>query len=449
MQNHIDIKVHNIKSLEIKLEYTPEGTPDTSDYNIDFFIFFPSDMGIDYSTYEKKQFYQDLKRNIRLKTPDFYLNNYYKKLKHFDDTCPLSSGSDNCEYMYKKFVCGYRSMLRNHASSINNDTPNEEIDILLESVSKTRKIFRRLRTNHGEKDEMFMLGDEFTSIVTNVYLVRLYDRLSIAHRDRILNVIREELQYRTQNYPKSTPGDEEKNEALINRYEWLKAYFYTVLHLQAKRKKADKTSTNILYAVSAGISMIFATVIAFWAQQKYGNFTLPFFVALVIGYMFKDRIKEGFRDMLRKKFSSLIYDFETQIYESSKKYAMGKTYERGKFITTKDLPTDIKDGYDPNDRIIQFTKKVHIDHKKITTLLDPEINGITDIMRYNISSVISGLEEPLSLVYSVTGSGLEKEYVERTYNMNLVLRVSAKEKTGMIRGVLTVTAKGIKRFKEI
>ena len=37
--------------------------------------------------------------------------------------------------------------------------------------------------------------------------------------------------------------------------------------------------------------MIFATGIAFAFQQKYGNFTIPLFVALVISYMLKDRIK--------------------------------------------------------------------------------------------------------------------------------------------------------------
>lgn len=449
MQNHINIRIHNRKSLEIKLEYTPEGAPDTSDYNIDLLLFFPSDMDVNEATYEQKHFWQDMTRNIRLKTPDFYLNNYYKKLKHFDETCPLRNEPANCEYLYKKYVCGYRAMLRNHTLRIDDKTPQAEIDVLLDHVGRTRKIFRKLMTDHGADDKMFLLGDEFTSIVTNVYLVRLYDRLTIGEKGKILSVIREELEYRKEHYPQSTAGDQTRNEELIVRYEWLKNYFYTVLHLKAKRKKADRTSTNVLYAVAAGVSMIFATVITFWSQQRYGNFTLPFFAALVIGYMFKDRIKDGVRDFLRKTFSQLIYDFETVIYESRKQYAMGKTFERAKFITLKDIPEYARNGYDPNDSILYFNKKVRIEHKKITTLLDPEINGVTDIMRFNINRIISGLEEPLSLVYSVTANGMEKEYVERTYNINVLLRVSAKEKTGMIRGILTVSAKGIKRFKEI
>lgn len=446
MRNNVNIRVHNSKAIEMKLEYVPAGAPDRSDYQIDLFLFFPGNMGINETTYEKKHFYQDLTRNIRLKTPDFYLNNYYKRLKHFDDTCRVAMHSPNCEYMYKKFVCGYRAMLRNHTANITDESTEEDIGLLLEHVEKNRNIFRKLRKKHEDSD-MFVLGDEFTSVVSNVYLVRLYDRLSSAHKEMILDTIREELHYRREHYPQSTAGDDEQNEKLINRYEWLKSYFYSILHLQAKRKKADTATTGLLYAVAAGLSMVFATVIAFWAQQKYGNFTVPFFAALVLGYMFKDRIKEGARAYLRKKFSARIYDFETLIYESSNRHAMGKTYEKAAFINVKDLPAYAANGYDPSDNIIRFSKTVRINHKKIKDVMDNEIDGVTDIMRLNVRRFISGLEEPLTLVYSVSDTNLEKKYVEKTYDMNVILRVAGKNGEAVIRGVLTVSARGIKRFR--
>ncbi len=448
MQNRINVRAHNKKALEIKLEYVPEGAPDRSDYNIDFFLFFPQDMEIDHTTYEKKHFYQDLSRNIRLKTPDFYLNNYYKRLKNFDETCDRKENKHTCEYMYKKFVCGYRAMLRNHTAGLNNDSKKEEIELLLEHVRKTRNIFRKIKNMYAD-NEMVVMGDEFTSVVTNIYLVRLYDRLSATFKDDILETIKYELKYRKEFYPHATAGDDEQNEKLLKRYYQLKEYFYSVLHLKAKRKKADRTTNNILYAVAAGISMIFATVLAFWAQQRYGNFTVPFFVALVIGYMFKDRIKEGFRDSLKRRFNSLIYDFETLIYESTKKHAMGKTYEKAIFIAPEDLPEYARNGYDDNDRIIRFTKKVRIYHKKINTLMDNEINGVTDLMMFKLNRIISGLEEPLSLVYSVSGEGPEKKFVEKVYDMNVIVRISAKDKTEMTHGILTVSARGIKRFRII
>lgn len=445
--NHINIRMHNRKSLEIKLEYVPDSMSEKSDYNIDFFLFFPEDMEIDYTNYDKKHFYQDLTRKIRLKTPDFVLNNYYKKLKHFDESC--ENNENSCEYLYKKFICGYRAMLRNHTEKINDNSKVEEYELILEHITKTRNIFRKLVGKKDRKEIMFVLGDEFTSVVTNIYLVRLYDRLTAENREILLRVIKDELKYRQENYPHATAGDDEQNERLLNRYYHLKDYFYSVLHLKARRKKADRTTTSILYAVAAGLSMVFATLIAFWAQKKYGNFTMPFFAALVIGYMFKDRLKEGFKSLLKKLFAPAIYDFETQIFESKNLYAMGKTYERAAFITPKDLPSYAMNGYDQTDRIIHFNKKVKIFHKKINTHLDNEIRGVTDLMMFKVGRIISGLEEPLSLVYSVAGGTLEKKYVEKVYDMNVIVRVSAKDRTETVRGIMTISARGIKRFRII
>ena len=38
--------------------------------------------------------------------------------------------------------------------------------------------------------------------------------------------------------------------------------------------------------------MVFATVVAFAFQRRFGNFSGPLFVALVVSYMLKARIKE-------------------------------------------------------------------------------------------------------------------------------------------------------------
>ena len=59
--------------------------------------------------------------------------------------------------------------------------------------------------------------------------------------------------------------------------------------------------------------MIFSTGIAFYYQQIYGNFTLPFFIALVVGYMFKDRIKSSIGQLFISKASSFFYDYKIKI----------------------------------------------------------------------------------------------------------------------------------------
>jgi len=443
MAKHINVRVHNKKTLELKLEYIPKGQPDKSDYIIDLYLSLPENMGINENSYEKKYFYHDLFRSIRLKSPDYMLNHYYERLKHFDESCSEGVHDWQCVYAFKKFITGYRSMLRNSAAALGKTSIQADIDYLLENVHKNRNIFRKLHRKFRDENEMFALADEFTSIVTNMYLVRLYERTG--DNKALMDTIKGEIKYRKKHFPQSVPGNDERNSTLIDRYDYLKGYFYNVLSLRAKRKVGDKAMKSILYATAAGISMIVATVIAFWAQQKYGNFTLPFFVALVVGYMFKDRIKDGFKSILEKIAAPVIYDYVTLIYESRGKHAMGKTWERADFINNSHIPAELSSTL--NRKVIHFNKKVHIENAKIKELLDPEIHGITDLMRLNIKRFTSGLEEPLQLMYSVREGELEKTMAEKTYRIEMFLRVSATGNAEELKGELTLTSKGIKNFR--
>ncbi len=88
------------------------------------------------------------------------------------------------------------------------------------------------------------------------------------------------------------PGKEKDNEAIVFKRGVLKKYISSFLFLDTNWKPEGKILEQLLIGFAAGLSMVFATLIAFYAQEKYGNLTLPFFSFLVVGYIFKDRIKE-------------------------------------------------------------------------------------------------------------------------------------------------------------
>jgi hypothetical protein len=63
--------------------------------------------------------------------------------------------------------------------------------------------------------------------------------------------------------------------------------------------------------------MIFATVIAFFTQKSYGNLSFPFFIALVVSYMLKDRIKEILRIYFSGKLGRILYNYKTYLRTKS------------------------------------------------------------------------------------------------------------------------------------
>ena len=85
-------------------------------------------------------------------------------------------------------------------------------------------------------------------------------------------------------------GDE--NETYAFRASVIKKYVSEVLHLTIDAQHEGKGIEQVLLAFAAGISMVFATEVAFYFRSVYGSFTFPAFVALTVGYMFKDRIKQ-------------------------------------------------------------------------------------------------------------------------------------------------------------
>ena len=90
----------------------------------------------------------------------------------------------------------------------------------------------------------------------------------------------------------------------LYRASVLKKYAASVLFLQVDVKPDGQSWTHLAQSIAAGIAMIFATGIAFLFQARYGNFTFPLFIALVLGYMFKDRIKEIGRDLFSQRLRS-------------------------------------------------------------------------------------------------------------------------------------------------
>ena len=82
--------------------------------------------------------------------------------------------------------------------------------------------------------------------------------------------------------------------------------------------------------------MVFATVVAFYSQAKYGTLTFPVFVALVVGYMFKDHIKEVGRSLFAK-CAPYLYDQRTVLYTPDGSHEIGHFREKMIFMNQCDL----------------------------------------------------------------------------------------------------------------
>ncbi|OUC09364.1 hypothetical protein RY27_03310, partial [Litorilinea aerophila] len=213
----------------------------------------------------------------------------------------------------------------------------------------------------------------------------------------------------------------------------LKKYTSSVLWLSTSVKREGTTLEHVLYALAAGVSMVFGTVVAFYFQLRFGTFTFPVFVALVLGYMFKDRIKEIGRSLSARFLHNILYDRRTVIHTQDRRHELGYVREKVEYVSEKEVPAEVLASRDrgilaelANDRqgetIIRYTKAVvlHADALDAVHTNGLEITAINDIMRYDIRPYLRKMDNPTQRKWLLENGKLYRVRCHKTYHLNFV-----------------------------
>ncbi len=260
-------------------------------------------------------------------------------------------------------------------------------------------------------------------------------------------------------------GTNDGNERYLHHLSLLKKYTSSVLYLATSLETEGETTEHLLFAIVAGISMIFATVIAFYVQAVYGNFTSPLFVALVVGYMFKDRIKELGRTLSTTILRRYYYDRRVYIYTLDRKQRLGRIREKMVFLQEEELPAPVKaayrrsqlspidiDGY--GEHVIRYSRNVRLiadAFRKVRHEGTP-LTGLSDILRLDIRPFLHKMDNPSERRYYLDGENLRTIKLNRVYYINVVSTYSRAGEAELIvsKNVrVTLNRKGLIRLEEL
>jgi len=491
---------HDRYQIELKLDYEL-GKGKKTHYRISTYLFFPKSLGITEDSYPKSEFYRDVKNYIRIKTPILSLRDLLES-----DITPLSEVQQivrqanwyqneelNRQLIQelKLFGAMFKSTLREHLNLVDKRVQSAaskaKIHTLAENlidefINQSKQISTRYRSFYTElnlpivKEDTFQaytLVDEYISLLIEESATELFKVVS-KHFDKSnqscclddLNKIAEfERSHRASHGYGSILQSNEANEVYAFRASVLKKYVSSILHLSTDAQREGKGMEQILMAFAAGVSMIFATIVAFYFQSIYGNFTFPVFVALVIGYMFKDRIKEAGRALLSSKLHNVLYDRRINIKTLDRKYKLAVLREKITFISESDLPQPVltarhKDPFADLDNegmgetIICHTKDIVLDASLFPKAFKgfPKVNGLNDIIRYNIQPYLQKMADPVEVHHLLEDSQLKKVQTHKVYHVNVVSRyksISPRVEILYKRMRLVLTRKGIKRIEYI
>ncbi len=477
------IEIHDKFSVIIDVTYDRISKKKKSRYTTLTYLFLPDSLNVNGKTYPATKFYNDVRLFLKYDTPNytlgdlsngerFLLENLTKNTKIFIKNKPDENLS-RFKNQVKMFAATFSSLLRDETDSlikrkaISNDSIIdflEKINLIVSEFRAIASVIKESSLKDIHKNVMFY-ADEHMSNVVELQLMKLFNsfknrKIETSSLELIVALIESEQKYKKRkNY--ISPKDKNVNpEDLLYKRNRLKKYIESVFFLYQDIRKDGAVFEQTLLAFAAGLAMVFSTAIAFYSQQLYGTFTMPFFIALVVSYMLKDRIKGSVSQLFVSKSHSFFYDYKIKVTNALDN-KIGLIKENFSFVQLTKLGAKVKKHRQKgmvigisekslNEQIIEYKKKVTIYPKKFgNDLSDENIIGLTDITRLNFHRFIQYMDDPKKDYILVKKGEVYMKAANKVYNINIIQKYYTEEGIEFSRYRVIMNRNGIKRIEKV
>lgn len=471
----IGTKIHDKFSIEFKVGFLTRRKARKNDFTVGMWMFVPSSLDITPYTYTKADFYRDVKTNIRLITPSFLLRDIcggdalplhnVEKAADSMASDPTRTNTDEYIYQVKMFAAIVKSSLRDETAYIRR-SPERDLGFLvnnyIENISAIVDAYSRLRSRISFPSvpsaslEAYDIAGEFICSVTTNHICRLLKDLK--SRDGLDNLADSlvELCHKVDGF-RTERGYPLGND--VYRHGILKKSVESQLYLRVPKKKDGVLVEQAYFSLAAGTAMLFATVVAWAFQRHFGNLTWPLFIALIISYMMKDRIKELMRYYFAHRVGNRYYDNKAKIKINNRE--IGSLKEAVDFIPLEKVPEPVRkirddkrifpcDTAHDDERVILYKKVVKLDREKMMENASWNYSGVNDIIRLQVNSFLRKMDNPLVELDRVSEDGnVISEMLPKLYYINIVLEYHYDEVTDYKHLRIALTRDGIQKIEEL
>ena len=426
----IKTKIHDAFSVEFKVGFKPRENARDNNFNVGMWIFLPVSLDINPATYSKTDFWRDVKSNIRLVTPSYRLD----EIASGEPAAAVREASgEELEYQLKMFSAIVKSSLRDC-----RDLGDEAFCSAVNGIFETFRSF-------PECEARELCGEFLCNIISQSAFKRIDeggDRQMLCSLVSRIDGIRRSRGFITVN-----PGDPGQNKDYVYRQGVLKKYVERPFYLRAPKKRDGLVAEQAYYSVAAGLAMLFATVVAWAFQRRFGNLTWPLFIALIISYMMKDRIKELMRYYFAHRVGSKYFDNKAAIIFKDKR--IGSLKEGMDFIPYSKVPERIRSLRDarrkfdgdlrvPDEKVILYRKSVSVGR------------DINDIIRLHFGSFLHKADNPVKNVKMLSDEGAILDIpCTKDYHINVVLQYEQGTESDFKHFRISLTRDGIQTIEEI
>ena len=481
----IQAKKHDDFSVEFKFGFncTEDGVKDQ--FSVNAWMFVPNSLDINPENYGKKQFYRDVKSNVRLITPVYLLRDiaqddsqplaYLRKAFQRVSCNPQPGDLESYEYHLKMFAAIFKSALRDHAAHLRSVPSlstaeylvNDYVDSAKAVLGKFRALYQIIDvpTVPDGTRSYFRLCDEFMSHMVEMRTIRLIKALDSCRgnhesiRNSFLSLITAEREYKTKVGYEQLNGDALHDRQLVYHHGMLKKFIESELYISLDKKKDGVAIEQIYYSLAAGVAMIFATAVGWHSQMKYGNITWPLFIALVVSYMLKDRIKDLLRYYFAHRLGDKYFDNKASVVIGSNRVGMIK--EGFDFISRSKTPTSVLEMREKastvedesrifEEKILLYRKLVALDDKALVKTDDYPMRGINEIMRLHLTRMTQKMDNAEIMVDTFDEYGnLTTASIPKIYYVNIVFQLQHDGEAEYHHFRISMTRNGVQEIDRI
>lgn len=477
--------VHDRTHLEFALDYPVDASRAGAWFQWDAYFFVPKSLFLNESTYQKETIYEDLRSHVRLGVPVLSLEDLTGAPLEKVMSALQESDDEKTIIELRLFACIVRAAARACQERLSDLVQSHADEQGIRSASKTlvsrfgrvttawRDVLPLAKRRSAEVAEAARWCDEDISRVIETILSWLAIELDQDYGERVAGVVAAgavaEARYRAdRGYDGVGSGEASKRdiEHLEYRRHVLKRFTSSVLWLSQEIKQAGRITLHVFYSVAAGIAMGFAVLAAAYHGQ-WGASTISnvwaWAIAVVVAYIFKDRIKAVLQTVFSKWIARRFPDRRWTLRDRERDRVLGAIVERSGFIAHNTMPPDVRArryGAKPNPLEVQTRPEDILWHQKVIKMnakqirrLDPRFASLKEIFRLDLQRWLNHTDDPKQRI--VFADPVEAKVYSanapRVYNIGIVYRlISDTNRTAPWRRArVVVSRKGIVRIDHI
>ncbi|WP_372869922.1 hypothetical protein [Shewanella sp.] len=407
--------------------------------------FYPTQLADHSDLFSQSYFYESLlQKQSLIKATPIDIDSVKRDLLILKQTAYAKAKHNSNNYIHalSDFISGINHMLST------GDTPQLElIADMIESFQGIHENEKNL-THH----KRFQLANHQLIYNFHQVLIRHKHKACKTEKDEIEKHITRIKDYASQHHVKLTEITEDRLEKLLRRLHMGRRIINSPYKIRRKKLKDGVVVEQLIFGFSAALAMAFATGVAFATQKAFGNFSTPFFVSLVLSYIFKDRIKELGRNYLMQKFFSNCFQHHYRFYtnDNNSLCDIKETYYRQNQHQFSDevkaIIRHIKniESNQLNTALIHQRSYYFVQKRSLN-----ESMKLLDELTINLSRPLRALPKVVSQHWYENESNIKYTNIHKVNTIHLIVTLQHREQTTHDHYKLFVSRKGIHRIDKV